>query len=115
MPPQWRFIGKSNENLPPYPELPPSLWDWLQTRGITTHQQVNELREASLRYLKSPFLIKGVEKSALRILEAYKKNQKICIYGDFDMDGTPAVAILYKGFEDLGFQNLFYYQPSRLS
>lgn len=104
---------KTNE-VSTYPGMPPSLWRWLQARGIEKHEEVDDLRKASLRTLSSPFLIKDMEKAATRIVEAFEKQQSLCIYGDFDMDGTPAVAILLKGLECLGFKNLSYYQPSRL-
>ncbi|MCB0356427.1 MAG: single-stranded-DNA-specific exonuclease RecJ, partial [Bdellovibrionales bacterium] len=111
---EWRQRTNVDNSVHPPTDIPMVIWEWLATRGVTSHQQVENLRRASLKTLKSPFVIKGMEKAVSRIISALDNAESICIYGDFDMDGTPAVAILYKGLESLGFKNLSYYQPSRL-
>ena len=63
-------------------------------------------------YLHDPFLFSEMEKVVKRINEAIIKQEKIMLYGDFDVDGVTGVAILYKALKKLG-ANVFYYIPSR--
>lgn len=59
--------------------------------------------------------MKGMSQACQRLVEAFFKNEKICIYADFDLDGTSGLAILKNGFEKIGFKDVAYYQPRRLS
>ncbi len=56
-----------------------------------------------------------MEAACDRLVDAFKKNQKITIYADFDLDGTSGLALLYDGLSQLGFRNLNYTQPKRLA
>ncbi len=94
--------------------LPESIRTWLSNRGYQENQSILQLQKSSLQGLASPFNLKDMDRAANRIAEAFFKAESICIYGDFDMDGTPAVALLIKGLQDLGYERLNYYQPSRL-
>jgi single-stranded-DNA-specific exonuclease len=49
-----------------------------------------------------------------RLRQAYGRQEKVAIYGDFDLDGSPGVALLMRGLSSLGLQNLLWYQPRRL-
>ncbi|MCB0363023.1 MAG: single-stranded-DNA-specific exonuclease RecJ, partial [Bdellovibrionales bacterium] len=50
-----------------------------------------------------------------RLCQAYQNREKICIHGDFDLEGTSGLALLLKGLECLGFTQLSFYQPKRLT
>ncbi len=86
----------------------------LASREIS-QEKIEELLQPKLSELKDPLLILGMEKAVDRLVQAYKKNEKICIYADFDLDGTSGLAILKVGLEKLGFKDVAFYQPKRLS
>ena len=83
-------------------------------RGIKTNEESAKFIEADYESdLHDPFLMKDLEKAATRILEAIEKNQKICIYSDYDADGVPGAVVLHDFFKKLGFKNFFVYIPHR--
>ena len=63
--------------------------------------------------LRDPFLIKDMEKLVKRVKKALDKKEKICIYGDYDVDGITSITIMYKFLEKLG-ADVSYYLPDRL-
>ncbi|UCE98611.1 MAG: single-stranded-DNA-specific exonuclease RecJ [Planctomycetota bacterium] len=107
---------------PPHPHAPnlaralkvsPLLAQVLINRGITdTHAGAIFLRP-KLTELISPELMPGVKTAVSRINQAIKKNEKITIYGDYDVDGITGVAILWQLITLLG-GNVDYYIPHRI-
>ncbi|MFK8139452.1 MAG: single-stranded-DNA-specific exonuclease RecJ [Bdellovibrionales bacterium] len=95
--------------------IPPIVWRLMQKRQIDSDEIRNKILSASLKELRSPFLLDDMDKAVDRIHQAYLKQERICIYGDFDLDGTSATALLLDAFERLGFKYLEYYQPKRIS
>lgn len=81
-------------------------------RGYTNVDDARSFLEKSTEILHDPFLLNDMEKGANRILNAVKNNEKICIYGDYDVDGVTSVSILYIYLEKLG-ADVHYYIPSR--
>ncbi len=77
--------------------------------------QLADLLQPKLSELKDPNSLLGMAKAVQRLVQAYKNNEKLCIYADFDLDGTSGLAILKIGLEKLGFKDVAYYQPKRLS
>ena len=67
----------------------------LVQRGIENYDQAKDFFRPSLTHLHDPFLMKDMDKAVARIKEAYEKGEKILIYGDYDVDGTTAVALIY--------------------
>lgn len=65
------------------------------------------------KHSHNPFLFKNMDKATDRIFEAFQKNQKICIYSDYDADGIPAAVILHDFFKKIGFENFINYIPHR--
>src|SRR5690606_230576 len=55
-----------------------------------------------------------MEKAVARLIQALKSGEKMLLYGDYDLDGTPGLALLKEGLESLGFKDVLTYQPSRL-
>lgn len=93
---------------------PPELIErLLHSRGIENHFW-NELFEPKLSVLKDPFTLKGMDKAVERLLQAFEKNEKICLYADFDLDGTSGLALTKTALEKFGFENISFYQPRRL-
>ncbi len=77
-------------------------------------QTFNQWLTPSLSDLKDPYRLSGMKKSVERIHEAYTKDEKICIYGDFDLDGSSATALLYDALKQFGFKHVEYLQARRL-
>lgn len=86
----------------------------LVQRGIKTFAQARTFFRPSLESLHDPFLMDGMEQATLRVISAITENQQICIFGDYDVDGTCATAILYMFLKDLG-ANVDFYIPQRLT
>lgn len=110
----WKDKSKNistSDSSKPYPELIGKL---LNARGYDD-SQIESILNPKLSVLKDPFLLLGMDKAVDRIKQAYLNNQKICIYADFDLDGTSGLGILKQALENLGFKDVSYYQPKRLS
>lgn len=73
----------------------------LVQRGITTFEEAKKFFRPQLADLYDPFLMKGMDLAVERIERAIKGNEKILIYGDYDVDGTTAVATVYSFFKRL--------------
>ena len=84
----------------------------LVQRGITTYKEAEEYFNPSLDNLHDPFLLKDIKKAIERLNKAILKNEKILIYGDYDVDGTTSVALVY-GFLRHFHANVNYYIPDR--
>jgi single-stranded-DNA-specific exonuclease len=84
----------------------------LVQRGVDSYEQAKQFFRPSLQDLHNPFLMKDMDKAVARIEEAIFKREKIMVYGDYDVDGTTSVAVLY-GFLRKFYTNLEYYTPDR--
>ncbi|NUQ26507.1 MAG: single-stranded-DNA-specific exonuclease RecJ [Saprospiraceae bacterium] len=84
----------------------------LVQRGITTEDEARRFLRPSMADLHDPFLMKDMDLAIERLSQAVERGEKIVIYGDYDADGTTAVALLYSFLE--GFHpHLDYYFPDR--
>ena len=81
-------------------------------RGITTFEDARCFFRPDLCHLHDPFLMQDMEKAILRIETAIHKAEKILIYGDYDVDGTTSVALVYSFFRKYH-KHLDYYIPDR--
>lgn len=68
----------------------------LVQREIDTYEKAKDYFRPRLSQLHDPFLMKDMDKAVERILFAIKNNQKILVFGDYDVDGTTSVAIMYR-------------------
>ncbi len=84
----------------------------LLNRDVETFEQARIFFRPSLDYLHDPFLMKGMDIAIARIEKAIGNNEKILIYGDYDVDGTTAVAVVYSFFRDFH-SRIEYYIPDR--
>jgi len=84
----------------------------LVQRGITTYEQARMFFRPDLVNLHDPFLMKDMDVAVQRILEAIQSGENVLIYGDYDVDGTTAVALVYKFFKG-HFKEIDYYIPDR--
>ncbi len=85
----------------------------LYNRGIKESDDISRFLSCDLKSLHDPYLLKDMDKAVKRINEAREKNEKITIYGDYDVDGITSVAILYKQLTEMGFE-VDYYVPDRI-
>ena len=89
-----------------------SLSSLLLNRGISTFDESKKFFRPQLDQLHDPFLMKDMDVAIERIVKALANNEKILIYGDYDVDGTTAVALVYTYFHSF-YEHIDYYLPDR--
>ena len=86
----------------------------LAQRGIATYQQAKDYFRPQLNMLHSPWLMKDMDKAVTRITTAFEQREKILIFGDYDVDGTTAVASMFSFISSVHPQELVdFYIPHR--
>src|SRR6185437_3885404 len=86
----------------------------LVQRGIDTFQKAKDYFRPQLSQLHDPFLMKDMEKAVDRILFAINNDQKILVFGDYDVDGTTSVATMYRFLRKIyKEENIDFYIPHR--
>lgn len=91
-----------------------SLANLLVQRGITNYDDAKEFFRPQLNKLHDPFLMKDMDVAIERIEKAIENNEKILVYGDYDVDGTTAVSLVYTYLKSL-YPNVDFYIPDRYS
>ena len=76
--------------------ISPVICQLLVKRGITTEEEANKFFKPSLNDLHDPFLMPDMDKAVKRLNKALGEREKILVYGDYDVDGTTAVSLVYK-------------------
>lgn len=102
----------TSEGLQKELSVHPVLSKLLVQRGITTFDEARDFFRPSLSQLHDPFLMKDMDRAISRIEKAIGRNENILIYGDYDVDGTTAVALVY-GFFRQFHSRIEYYLPDR--
>ena len=113
---QWEFLedlskGDATElsnNL----KIPPIITQILLRRGVNTTEEARRFFRASIDELYDPFLMADMAKACERLRKALLSDEKILIYGDYDVDGITSVSFLYLLLKELG-ANVTYYIPDR--
>jgi len=95
--------------------MPSLVWRTLRARGFKDRDQMQRWLNPSLRELRDPFLLKDMDRAVARLLTAFERQESICLYCDYDLDGTSACAMLLSAFQTFGYKNVRHYQPKRLS
>ena len=98
-------LAKRYAGCPPISEL-------LVRRGISSVEEAEQFFHPSLRNLHDPFLMPGMDKAVQRLNKAMGSKEKIMVYGDYDVDGTTAVALVYKYLSNF-YSNIDYFIPTR--
>jgi single-stranded-DNA-specific exonuclease len=88
------------------------LSELLVQRGISSYEEARTFFRPDLANLHDPFLMKDMELAVERIQEAIRSGEKVMVYGDYDVDGTTAVSLVYSFFKD-HFRTIDYYIPDR--
>jgi len=113
---RWVQVAESNlENvnlLAITLDINPILANMLVQRGVKTFDEAKAFFNPDIAQLHSPFLMKDMDKAIVRIQIAIKKQQHILIYGDYDVDGTTSVALVYSFFKKI-YPHISYYIPNR--
>ena len=92
--------------------ISPILCRLLLERGIRTADEAKNFFRPQLADLHDPFLMRDMEKAVERLNVALGRKERILVYGDYDVDGTTAVALVYKFLQQF-YSNIDYYIPDR--
>lgn len=90
----------------------PAIAELLVRRGVSTPEGADAFFSPSLKDLHDPFLMPDMDKAVGRLNKAMGAKERIMIYGDYDVDGTTAVALVYKYLQNY-YSNVEYYIPTR--
>ncbi|MBC5623065.1 single-stranded-DNA-specific exonuclease RecJ [Butyricimonas hominis] len=107
-PPEWAKIDALSKDL----DCSYVIANLLLQRGVNTAEEAHAFFNPTLNMLHDPFLMKDMDKAVTRLERAIGNEEKIMIYGDYDVDGTTAVALLYKYLKNKC-ENPEYYIPDR--
>ena len=95
-------------------KYPPIMKRLLFNRGILNQKEAEEFLNPSYeRDIYDPFLMLNLDKAVQRVYEAIKRDEKICIYADYDCDGIPGAVIWKDLFDKINFSNFQIYIPDR--
>lgn len=98
-------LAQRYSGTPPVSEL-------LAQRGISTIEEADKFFYPSLKDLHDPFLMPDMDRAVERLNLAMGRKEKIMVYGDYDVDGTTAVALVYKYLRNY-YSNIEYHIPTR--
>ncbi|NLZ73724.1 MAG: single-stranded-DNA-specific exonuclease RecJ [Bacteroidales bacterium] len=90
----------------------PVLGQLLVQRGITTKEEAEHFFNPDLKELHDPYLMKDMDIAVDRLNKAIGTKERILVYGDYDVDGTTAVALVYRFIRSI-YSNITYYIPDR--
>lgn len=90
----------------------PALGKLLFERGIRTEQEARHFFRPQLTGLHDPFLMDGMHKAVDRLNKAMGRKERVLVYGDYDVDGCTAVALVYKFLQQF-YSNIDFYIPDR--
>ncbi|HHL40772.1 MAG TPA: single-stranded-DNA-specific exonuclease RecJ [Deltaproteobacteria bacterium] len=85
----------------------------LANRGLVDSDRAFSFLRPRLKDLRSPFLMKDMDRAVGRTVEAVERGETIALYGDYDVDGATATALLHSFFRDIGAETVWYI-PDRL-
>ena len=115
---KWKYQPPSQEQteaakaLAKETGINPVLCKLLLERGITSAAEAKRFFRPQLSELHDPFLMKDMSIAVERLNQAMGKKERILVYGDYDVDGTTAVALVYKFLQQF-YSNIDYYIPDR--
>lgn len=113
---RWVIKEKGDENdinyLAKKLDISVHLANLLVQRGVKTFEEARSFFRPEISHLHDPFLMKDMDKAVIRIQKAIRNKEKILVYGDYDVDGTTAVALVYSFLKKIGAE-LDFYIPDR--
>lgn len=93
--------------------VPPVIAALLANRGLSEPPLAVRFLTSALADIHDPFLLQGMDCAVERLATAFRQGEKVCVYGDYDVDGISSVALLISFFREIGLA-CFYYIPKRL-
>lgn len=114
---KWNFPKSLDQNK--YKEfsaefaLPSVMGKILLNRGFSEIEQIEKFLNPNLKDLSDPFTLKDMERGVEKVIQSLKKNERIMIFGDYDVDGITSASLIYLVLTKLGAQ-VSYYLPNRL-
>lgn len=114
----WNYQTPSSEQIEASKKLAnelnisPILSRLLLERGIKTPQEATAYFKPQLKDLHDPFLMNDMQTAVDRLNQAIGNKERVLIYGDYDVDGTTSVALVYKFIQQY-YSNIDYYIPNR--
>ncbi len=114
----WKYQPPTEEQQAKAKELArevginPNLGWLLIRRGINTVSEAKRFFRPQLNELHDPFLFRDMEKAVNRLNDALGRKERILVYGDYDVDGCTAVALVYKFLQQF-YSNIDFYIPDR--
>ncbi len=95
----WKILPCNEEHVKELQKvlgISPSICNILAQRGIASFEEAKNYFRPQLNMLHSPWLMKDMQKAVDRVMTAIANNEKILVFGDYDVDGTTAVACMYQ-------------------
>lgn len=102
------FTPEEIQGLAQQAKTTPAFAEILLQRNILTIAEANNFLQPELNQLLDPFGLKDMDKAIARLISAKEKKEKVLVYGDYDVDGTTAVAVFYSFLKHEGFECDFY-------
>src|SRR5579863_9642626 len=93
--------------------VPPLLAQCLLNRGLSEIPSIEHFLAPRLKNLSDPFLIPDMEKAVARLFRARAQNETVVVFGDYDVDGVTAPALLLEVLRPLGWR-VDFYLPNRM-
>ena len=115
---KWNYLPHTTDVTPSENELMrrfakcPQVAELLFARGITTIAEADKFFHPSLRDLHNPFLMPDMNRAVDRLNKAMGAKERIMVYGDYDVDGTTAVALVYRYLQNF-YSEIDFYIPTR--
>lgn len=107
--PDYKLVDEISQSL----NLPSIIVKILVNRGVDTVDEIQSFIEPKMSDLSDPFELPDMGKAVERIVDALRENEKIMVYGDYDVDGITASSLMFLVLNKLGAQ-VSYYLPNRL-
>ena len=101
----WQLLPLNREALERLAKalrVPPVVAQLLLNRGINEPEHARRFLDAPMKGLHPPEMLPGVTQAADRLMAAVRQGQRICVYGDYDVDGTAGTAISFTGTAIIG-------------
>ncbi len=113
--PRWQFLPADEQiiqHLHDTTRMAPLWCRLLAQRGVSNAEEARSFFRVNLTDLHNPFLMKDMDAAVERLDTAIRRNERILLYGDYDVDGTTSVALMYSFLSGF-YSNLDYYLPDR--
>lgn len=103
---------KETEELSEVLNVPNQIAQLLLSRGVTNFDAARDFFRPSLKDLHDPFLMEDMNTAVELLTESLSQRHKIMVYGDYDVDGSTSVAMMYSFLKEFS-SNVIFYQPDR--